>query len=231
MPASGNDAPPYGDSRLVQKAYLVADIRGMELIEKITSDQAPGTAIARASCASWADCESLGIVDTLHRDILHIGHRLQLLLHRSVLATATHPRLTRLGALGAEVRVTHRSLPDMLVFGAEVFAVAHHDRGQERRQVVHIHSQELSTGLLHLFGGLWDHAEDIASARRAEDSIQAIVLSYLYAGTLDDAAAREMGISVRTYRRYVAKVLRDLNVTSRFQAGAKAANLKLLSGL
>jgi DNA-binding CsgD family transcriptional regulator len=229
MPASGNDAPPRGDSRLVQKAYPVADIRAIELIERITSDQAPGTAIARASCASWADCEALGIVDALHRDILHIGHRLQLLLHRSVFATPNDPRLIRLGALGAEVRVTHRSLPDMLVFGAEVFTVAHRD--QDQRQVVHVRSQELSTSLLHLFGGLWDHAEDIASARRAEDSIQATVLSYLYAGTLDDAAAREMGISVRTYRRYVARVLRDLNVTSRFQAGVKAANLKLLSGL
>jgi DNA-binding NarL/FixJ family response regulator len=119
----------------------------------------------------------------------------------------------------------------MLVFGAEVFAVAHRDRGQDHRQVVHIRSRELGTSLLHLFGGLWDHAEDVAAARRAEDSVQATVLTYLYAGTLDDAAAREMGISVRTYRRYVARVLRSLNVTSRFQAGVKAANLKLLSGL
>jgi hypothetical protein len=216
---------------LVQKDYPLADIRALELIERITSDHAPGTSVARASCASWADCESLGIVDALHRDILRIGHRLQLLLHRSALATASLPLLTRLCALGAEVRVTHRSLPDMLVFGAEVFAVAHQDRGQDQAQVVHIRSRELGTSLLHLFSGLWDHAEDIASARRATDSIQATVLSYLYAGTLDDAAARELGISVRTYRRYVARVLRNLNVTSRFQAGVKAANLKLLSGL
>jgi hypothetical protein len=231
MPELGNGSPTHDERRLVQKAYPPADIRGMELIERITPDHAPGTAIARASCASWADCESLGIVDALHRDILHIGHRLQLLLHRSVLATASKPRLTQLGALGAEVRVTHQSLPDMLVFGAEVFAVAHRDRGKDHRQVVHIRSQELGTSLLHLFSGLWDHAEDIASARRATDSIHATVLSYLYAGTLDDAAARELGISVRTYRRYVARVLRNLNVTSRFQAGVKAANLKLLSGL
>jgi hypothetical protein len=231
MSAPENGSPPRRESRLVQKAHPLADIRAIELIERITADQTPGTSVARASCASWADCESLGIVDALHRDILHIGHRLQLLLHRSVLASASDPWLTRLGALGAEVRVTHRSLPDMLVFGAEVFTVAHRDRGQDQRQVVHVRSRELGTSLIHLFSGLWDHAEDITSARRAEDSIQATVLSYLYAGTLDDAAAREMGISVRTYRRYVARVLRDLNVTSRFQAGVRAANLKLLSGL
>lgn len=231
MRASGEDSLTCSEGRLAQEAHPLTDIRSAELIERITSDQAPRTSIARAACASWADFESLGIVDALHHDVLGVGHRLQLLLHRSVLAGASDPRLKRLGVLGAEVRVTHRSLPDMVVHGSEVFAASHPAPHQDRRQVVHVRSRELSTSLLHLFSALWDHAEDIASARRAVDSIRATVLAYLYAGTLDDAAAREMGISVRTYRRYVARVLRDLDVTSRFQAGVKAANLKLLSGL
>ncbi len=35
-------------------------------------------------------------------------------------------------------------------------------------------------------------------------------------------------MSLRTYRRYVAEILRDLDAISRFQAGARAVQLGLL---
>ncbi|MGH2602897.1 MAG: response regulator transcription factor, partial [Dehalococcoidia bacterium] len=53
------------------------------------------------------------------------------------------------------------------------------------------------------------------------------VLRLLDAGYKDDAAARQLGMSVRTYRRHVAEIMRSLGATSRFQAGARAAELGL----
>jgi len=53
------------------------------------------------------------------------------------------------------------------------------------------------------------------------------ITGYLAEGRIDEIAAREMSISVRTYRRYVAEVMRCLGATSRFQAGVRAAELGL----
>jgi hypothetical protein len=38
-----------------------------------------------------------------------------------------------------------------------------------------------------------------------------------------------MNVSVRTYRRHVAAILKSLHVNTRFEAGLKAAELGLLS--
>jgi len=53
------------------------------------------------------------------------------------------------------------------------------------------------------------------------------ILVLLNAGYKDDAAARQLGLSVRTYRRHVAEIMRALGAASRFQAGARAAKLGL----
>jgi DNA-binding NarL/FixJ family response regulator len=54
------------------------------------------------------------------------------------------------------------------------------------------------------------------------------ILEHLYAGRTDAVAAQEMNVSLRTYRRHVAEIMRDLGVNSRFQAGVRAAELRLL---
>ncbi|NHC16072.1 LuxR family transcriptional regulator, partial [Motilibacter sp. E257] len=55
------------------------------------------------------------------------------------------------------------------------------------------------------------------------------ILGFLARGVKDEVASRELGISIRTYRRHVSDLLRELGVTSRFQAGAAAAQLRLLA--
>ncbi|UED85096.1 LuxR family transcriptional regulator [Streptomyces profundus] len=54
------------------------------------------------------------------------------------------------------------------------------------------------------------------------------ILGALQAGVTDEVAARELSISVRTYRRQVAEIMSMLGATSRFQAGVRAAELQLL---
>lgn len=54
------------------------------------------------------------------------------------------------------------------------------------------------------------------------------VLIRLHLGLTDDTAARELSMSVRTYRRYVADIMRALGASSRFQAGVRATQLGLL---
>ncbi|SBU94087.1 Response regulator containing a CheY-like receiver domain and an HTH DNA-binding domain [Streptomyces sp. Ncost-T6T-1] len=49
------------------------------------------------------------------------------------------------------------------------------------------------------------------------------VLRQLAQGATDEAAARELGMALRTYRRVVARIMKQLQARSRFQAGVMAA--------
>lgn len=49
------------------------------------------------------------------------------------------------------------------------------------------------------------------------------ILALLVSGSKDEVAARQMGVSLRTYRRYVRQLMDELGATSRFEAGFLAA--------
>jgi DNA-binding NarL/FixJ family response regulator len=49
----------------------------------------------------------------------------------------------------------------------------------------------------------------------------------LGSGLTDEAAAKRIGVSLRTYRRRVAELMARLEVDSRFQAGLRAGELGL----
>ncbi|MDT3400662.1 hypothetical protein RKE29_29355, partial [Streptomyces sp. B1866] len=83
-----------------------------------------------------------------------------------------------------------------------------------------------------LFGGIWRSAlavtERIDFGDRARTAMVRTILEWLRQGVTDEVAARELAVSVRTYRRYVAEIMSLLGANSRFQAGVRAAELGLL---
>lgn len=93
-----------------------------------------------------------------------------------------------------------------------------------------IRAPEIVHAMRTLFQSTWSGAallndslvfgERTALARR--------ILSGLQKGLTDEAAARELSVSVRTYGRYVAETMAALGATTRSQAGAHAARLGLL---
>lgn len=78
-----------------------------------------------------------------------------------------------------------------------------------------------------LFKQLWQTAvpldncglSDAAELTMREQQL----LTLLFSGSTDEAAASQLNISVRTVRRMVADIMGRLGARSRFQAGAKAA--------
>jgi DNA-binding NarL/FixJ family response regulator len=54
------------------------------------------------------------------------------------------------------------------------------------------------------------------------------LLDALASGSEDEAAARALGMSLRTYRRRVAELMAAVGATSRFQAGLRARELGLV---
>lgn len=58
--------------------------------------------------------------------------------------------------------------------------------------------------------------------KRAEAAEMATVLYLLCEGEKDDAIARQMQVSTRTCRRYIAEYMAEVGARNRFQAGVIA---------
>ncbi|MGL4340191.1 MAG: hypothetical protein ACRCSP_07205 [Rhodoglobus sp.] len=88
------------------------------------------------------------------------------------------------------------------------------------------------TAFAALFENVWScgvSAHDRVAFEGSQHVVGACqILDSLRIGLGDESAARELCVSVRTYRRYVAEALVVLKARSRFQAGVKATQLGYL---
>ncbi|MFD0346577.1 LuxR family transcriptional regulator [Kitasatospora aburaviensis] len=134
---------------------------------------------------------------------------------------------------GRQLEVRTAQLPWMetvLVDNQVVLACA--DLVTGNRQAAVVRDVSVIRTLHNLFAGVWRRAIpveqqlDFGGWARAEFARR--ILDRLNAGVTDEVAARELSVSVRTYRRYVAEIMEMLGANSRFQAGARAAELGLL---
>jgi hypothetical protein len=79
------------------------------------------------------------------------------------------------------------------------------------------------------FEDMWRQAAVTDTNPRSGDEQEiAGILRRLADGLTDQVAARDMNMSVRTYRRRVATIMQTIGASSRFQAGILAARLRLL---
>ncbi|MET9526920.1 DNA-binding response regulator [Streptomyces coeruleorubidus] len=105
---------------------------------------------------------------------------------------------------------------------------------QGRRTYTMSAAPALVGGAYALFEAAWESAADLdaflGSGRPAIDAQTSRVLRALGTGVTDEAAARQLGMSLRTYRRRVAELLVALDAGSRFQAGLRAGELGLTRG-
>jgi DNA-binding CsgD family transcriptional regulator len=132
-------------------------------------------------------------------------------------------------AHGIQARISESPLPDLLMADDRV-ALVRPDGAGSPAAVAYVPS--ILHALRALFAGTWQLARPATDIARqaAGGRLTQEVLECLCAGHKDDAAARKLGLSVRTYRRHVADLLRDMGVASRFQAGVRAVELRLLPG-
>lgn len=167
----------------------------------------------------------------IRTEILTRGHTLRLLADRAVM---TDPRSRALPgdarARQVQLRVTDAPLPDLALLGAELGLVR--TVAPDGRIQILLARREATAALLQFQQVLWGHAEGLTSPRVRElhlDDVQRQVLRMLGSGMKDDTAARQMNVSVRTYRRHVAAILKSLDVSTRFEAGIRAAEYGLVS--
>ncbi|MCF1596030.1 hypothetical protein [Streptomyces muensis] len=134
-------------------------------------------------------------------------------------------------APGVETRLVRASLQEMVIADSVVGAMWIRNGGAVREAAV-VRATAVLRNLRTLFGASWSGSAALDDYRRLSDRSRSAlarrILLALSSGRTDEAAARELGVSVRTYRRNVAEITRELGASSRFQAGARAVELGLL---
>jgi DNA-binding CsgD family transcriptional regulator len=95
-----------------------------------------------------------------------------------------------------------------------------------------VRSEYVAQFLADMFGYLWDAATPVESFEagysEVADDLQLAIVNLMAKGFTDEVLARKLGMSVRTCRRHIGAVMRDLNAASRFQAGVRAAAQNLI---
>ncbi|HEY8980115.1 MAG TPA: DNA-binding response regulator [Streptomyces sp.] len=160
------------------------------------------------------------------------AERTRKLFGPAVLADAQDRRLLEeLAARGTAVRIARTPLPQGTVFvGRRTMVLTAPDA---RRTYLMSTEPALVESAFALFEAVWRGATDLAvflAGRPRIDERAQPVLDTLGSGLTDEAAARKLGMSLRTYRRRVADLLVALDAESRFQAGVRAGEWGLSRG-
>jgi DNA-binding CsgD family transcriptional regulator len=133
---------------------------------------------------------------------------------------------------GPEIRSTRVPLGSMLIVDERAALVQASRRAHSGSMVV-IEDPVAVRTLALLQADVWACATRVTDSAPTGHTLRSRttlrVLECLRAGYIDDVAARELRVSLRTYRRHVAEIMKKLGATSRFHAGVRAVELGLLS--
>ncbi|BBJ43504.1 hypothetical protein SSPO_062220 [Streptomyces antimycoticus] len=133
-------------------------------------------------------------------------------------------------ARAVQVRIAAVALPTAVIADGRTALVC--TEAEEGRQTSVVEDPVVVATLYGMFGSIWGGAVPAARpldfGNRARTEMVRRVLARLRDGVTDEAAARDLAISVRTYRRYVTGILELLEANSRFQAGVRATELGIL---
>lgn len=144
----------------------------------------------------------------------------------------TREHVAWLTAHGAEVRTVAELPTRMLLFDHEVAVLPLAPQDTSTGAMI-VTSHSLVATLEALFLATWNQATAFQRGRPHREALlnaQELAALRLWAeGQSDQTVARRLGVSLRTVRRISATVYDALGVTSRFQAGTRAAELGLLA--
>lgn len=132
-----------------------------------------------------------------------------------------------MSAGGAQVRLAP-ALPIRLAIVDRTFAVLPFDHASPAEGAVVTRAPGLVAACCELFDRYWEAATPLEDSRPYDEATgltdsEAELLRILSAGFTDEAAAKRLGISVRTVKRRMERLMRRLEAGSRFEAGVRAA--------
>lgn len=133
-----------------------------------------------------------------------------------------------LSGLGVEVRLTP-IVPMRVLIIDHTIALVGHNQNPLPYELFVIHEAGLVAPIYALFEQSWAAAQPLEELDAKSSGPEAgpgnhetALLRLLATGVTDEAAAKKLGVSVRTVRRIMADLMERLEASSRFEAGHKA---------
>jgi DNA-binding NarL/FixJ family response regulator len=218
--ADGQTSTVRGDAELIARTGHLFDAVHEEF------------ACAARDMATWSQPEARSAVARRVHAPGKDGFTVRKLMSPLVLADeAQRAHLMRLDAAGSQVRISSAPLPHETIILDRRVAILAGQPSPLGREYTVTTSPVLVGGVHSLFTAAWEAAIDLGAYLRGEVPELAPeareILRALGTGLTDEAAARRLGTSLRTYRRRVAELMAALDAGSRFQAGVRAGELGL----
>lgn len=171
-----------------------------------------------------ADHDGGGLPGAARRDVaaLDRGVRMRTLYqHSARRSSTTHKYVQEVARHGAEVRTLDEFFNRLIVVDRRVAVIPHHEGVQN---AVAVREPSFVAYLVDMFDRSWDRArpftnrgttisKDIAAEQRA------MTIRMLIEGHADQASAKRMGVSPRTFAAYVAELKAEFDCPTRFQLG------------
>jgi len=186
---------------------------------------------ARTECLSFSPGaahrpDAMAASKPLNQVALERGVRIRAVYQESCRNdTATLAYARWLANLGGHMR-TAPVVPMQLVIVDREIAFLPINPDDSRLGAIEVHSPGVVAALCTLFEQVWAAATPFDVAAPADEHglrpQERELLRLLGDGYTDEAAARKLGLSVRTVQRMMADLVSRLNAASRFQAGANA---------
>jgi DNA-binding CsgD family transcriptional regulator len=136
--------------------------------------------------------------------------------------------LQELESHGARVRLVGHTAARIQMYDRRT-AVVPVDPEDSTQGALFAQESGLVSNILALFESIWAESDDLAvllgEGRSEEDApseLERQVLRAMCSGSKDEAGARDLGVSVRTYRRYIADLMQLLGAGNRPQAALLA---------
>ena len=150
--------------------------------------------------------------------------------HRSRADLTTRMKIKRVADAGAEVRTTSHIPRTAVIFDRSLAVLLGTGPGEVTAS--RVGDGDMVQFLVDVFEHLWDGATSVdchdTGYAEVADDLQHTIAGLMAKGYTDEVLARKLGMSVRTCRRHIAGLMRDLDAVSRFQAGVRAGRRQLV---
>lgn len=160
-----------------------------------------------------------------------LDRRVRLLLLddlESLEASTRRSLLNDLLLRGAEIRFSPYTVTGLLIVD-DTAAIACDNPVFDHADCAPTRSKAVVKVLQQFADMTWRTSWDLDAAAIVSQGARLDVLQHLCAGHKDEVGARLLNMSLRTYRRHVADLLKMLGANSRFEAGARAVALGLIN--
>jgi sugar-specific transcriptional regulator TrmB len=210
----------------------IVEIRGLPNINRFLV-AAVGDAETELLTAQPDGARSAAVLDVaLERDrrALARGIKMRTLYqHSARRSMATREYVESVTRLGAEVRTLDEFFNRLIVVDRRLAIIPGSDSSDV---AIAIHDPNLVTYLADIFERSWERAHvftdrESTTEREIADDVHKMTVRMLVEGHSDNASAKRVGVSTRTYAAYVASLKAEYNVETRFQLGYAIAQQEL----